>query len=153
MAPEKHLTPEQRPAASFASPPENVIACGVALIGRDRSYLIAQRKKNDSFGNYWEFPGGKKNPGETFEECAAREALEEVGMRVKVEQKLMEIQRPYNRKIIWLNFYLCTPVSGEPRPIDCQKVQWVDVAELSQYKFPPANEKVIARLMERFEKK
>ncbi len=129
---------------------KNVIACGVAIIRRDRQFLISQRKKNDSFGNYWEFPGGKKNDGETFEECVVREAMEETGITIKVEQKLMEIRRPYTQKIIWLNFYLCSLVSGEPQALECQKTQWSDVAELHHFKFPPANEKVIRRLMERF---
>ena len=129
---------------------KNVIACGVALIRRDRQFLVAQRKKNDSFGGYWEFPGGKRNEGETFEACVVRETLEEVGIEVKVEQKLMEIRRPYNQKIIWLNFYLCSYLSGEPRTLECQKTCWVDVADLGSLKFPPANEKVIHRLLERF---
>ena len=130
--------------------PNNVIACGVAIVRRNREFLISQRKKNDSFGNYWEFPGGKKNEGETFEECAVREAREETGVEVKVEQKLMEIRRPYNQKIIWLNFYLCSLISGEPQALECQKAQWSDIAELKNFKFPPANDKVIRRLLERF---
>ena len=129
----------------------NVIACGVAIIRRGRDFLIAQRKKNDSFGNYWEFPGGKKNDDESFEQCVVREAREEVGLEVRVEQKLMEIRRPYNQKIIWLNFYLCSLVSGEPCALDCQKTQWVDVTGLKAFKFPPANERVIGRLLERFD--
>ena len=130
---------------------KNVIPCGVAIIRRGREFLIAQRKRNDSFGNYWEFPGGKKNEGEIFEDCVVREAREEVGVEVKVEQKLMEIRRPYNQKIIWLNFYLCSLISGEPKAIECQKTQWTDVTELQNFKFPPANDKVIRHLLERFD--
>ena len=129
---------------------KNVIACGVAIIRRGRNFLIAQRKKNDSFGNYWEFPGGKKNHGETFEECVVREAREEVGIQIRVEQKLMEIRRSYNQKIIWLNFYLCVPISGEPIALECLKTQWADVTDLKSFRFPPANDKVIRRLLERF---
>ncbi len=129
---------------------KNVIACGVAIVRRGRDFLIAQRKKNDSFGGYWEFPGGKKNDGETFEYCVVREALEETGIHVKVEHKLMEIRRPYNQKIIWLNYYLCAYVAGEPRALDCQRVLWADLAQLRSYKFPPANDRVISRLLERF---
>lgn len=130
---------------------KNVIPCGVAVIRRGREFLIAQRKKNDSFGDHWEFPGGKKNDGETFEACVVREAREEVGVEVKVEEKLMEIRRPYNQKIIWLNFYLCSLVSGEPRALECQKTQWADLTDLEKFKFPPANDKVIRRLSERFD--
>lgn len=133
-------------------PNGSFIPCGVAIIRSGRNFLISQRNKDDSFANYWEFPGGKKNEGETFEECAVREAREETGVEVKVEQKLMEIRHLYKERIIWLNFYLCSLVSGEPRALECQKAQWSDVAQLKNFKFPPANEKVINELMERFDR-
>ena len=126
---------------------KNVIPCGVAIIRRGREFLIAQRKRNDSFGNYWEFPGGKKNEGESFEQCVAREIQEEIGIEVLVESKIMEIRRRYNEKMIWLNFYLCSHVSGDPKPLDCQKVQWVDVEDLKSFKFPQTNNPVIASLL------
>lgn len=130
--------------------PTPIIPCGVALIRRGRSFLISQRLEEDSFGSLWEFPGGKKNPGETFEECVAREVNEEIGVRVAVHEKFMEMKRLYHEKIIWLNFYLCTLLSGEPKPVECQKVLWADLDKLSDFDFPPANERVIQKLVETF---
>ena len=127
-----------------------VIPCGVGLIRDGRRFLIAQRNSGDTFGSFWEFPGGKRENGETFEDCVVREVLEELGVRVAVESKFMEIRREHNQKIIWLNFYLCAYLSGEPKPLDCQKVLWVDVAELERYHFPPANERIIAELVARY---
>lgn len=127
-----------------------MIPCGVALIRDQRRFLIAQRRKDDSFGSLWEFPGGKKNSDETFEECVAREVKEEVGIEVAVHEKFMEIRRPYHERTVWLNFYLCSPVSGQPRPVECQQVLWIDVDELLKYSFPPANERVIEKLKARF---
>lgn len=124
-----------------------VIPCGVAIIQRGREFLIAQRNTDDTFGSFWEFPGGKKNPGETFEECVVREAKEELGIDVAVNRKFMEIRKTYNEKIIWLNFYLCAHLSGDPRPLDCQDVRWTDALELKNFQFPPANERVIDRLI------
>ena len=123
-----------------------VIPCGVALIRRGREFLIAQRNAGDTFGSFWEFPGGKRETGETFEECVIREAEEELGVKIAVEKKLVEIRREHNQKIIWLNFFLCSYISGDARPLDCQKVLWADVLELKNYNFPPANEKVIEKL-------
>ena len=125
-----------------------VIPCGVALIRRGREFLIAQRKKGDSFGSFWEFPGGKKNEQETFEQCVAREVREEVGIDVEVHEKFTEIRRCYHERVIWLNFFLCSHVAGEPSPRDCQKVRWADVRTLKDYSFPPANEVVIRQLIE-----
>ena len=127
-----------------------VIPCGVAIIRDGRRFLIAQRKENDSFGGYWEFPGGKKDPDETFEECVTREVREEVGLEVEVLEKFMEMRRSYHKNIIWLNFFLCTAISGRPQAVDCADVRWADLEELGAFRFPPANERVIARLLERF---
>ncbi len=127
-----------------------VIACGVALVRRGREFLISQRNANDSFGSLWEFPGGKKNQDESFEDCCARETLEETGVTIRVEKKLMELRRQYNEREIWLNFYICAYISGEPQPLDCQNVQWVDVQNLSQFPFPPANNLVIEKLLKEY---
>ena len=123
-----------------------VIPCGVALIRRGREFLIAQREEKDSFGSFWEFPGGGKGEGETFEECVRREIREEIGIDIAVEKKYMEIRRVYSQKVIWLNFFLCSHLRGEPRPLECQRIAWADVDELKHYKFPSANQRVIARL-------
>ncbi|MCG3176777.1 MAG: 8-oxo-dGTP diphosphatase [Candidatus Omnitrophica bacterium] len=127
-----------------------VIACGVAIIRDGRRVLIAQRCEGDSFGSFWEFPGGKRDAGESFESCVVREAAEELGIEIAVESKLTEIRRRHKERVIWLNFYLCRHVSGEPRPLECQQVRWVDVAELGDYLFPPANEIVIRELQQRY---
>ena len=124
------------------------IPCGVALIRRGDEFLISKRKKDDSFGSLWEFPGGKKNPGESFEECVLREVKEEFGLDVRVDEKFMEMRRPYHERIIWLNFFLCTYLAGEPQTLDCAKVEWVRVEDMKKYTFPPANERVIKKLTE-----
>ncbi|MGH7197185.1 MAG: 8-oxo-dGTP diphosphatase MutT [Candidatus Omnitrophota bacterium] len=125
-----------------------VIACGVALIRRERQFLIAQRSADDTFGSFWEFPGGKKMAGESFEECVVREVAEELGVKVAVEKKFMELEKKYTNRVMRLHFYLCSHTSGEPRAIECQKVQWTDVMKLKDFKFPPANDVVIKKLME-----
>ena len=127
-----------------------VIPWGVALIRRERQFLISQRNADDTFGSFWEFPGGRRNPGERFEDCVIRETREELGVEVSVEKKFMEIRKEHNEKIIWLNFYLCAYLSGDPQPLECQKVLWVDVADLKNYNFPPANERVIENLVKMF---
>ncbi len=124
-----------------------VIPCGVAIIRDGRRFLISQRSAEDTFGSFWEFPGGKKDPHESFEECVVRETREELGIEVAVQKKFMEIRRTYHNKVIWLNFYICAHIGGDPRPIECQRVLWADADELKKFTFPPANELVIARLI------
>ena len=123
-----------------------VIDCAVCVI-RDRSrVLIAQRNEDDSFGGFWEFPGGKKENGETLEACAVREALEEVGLRIEVEKRLMTVRNPYRERHINLHFFLCRAADVRARPLECRDCRWVEVRELAKYSFPPANETVIAFL-------
>lgn len=128
-----------------------VIPCGVALIRRDRMILIAQRNPKDTFGSFWEFPGGKKTQGESFEECVVREIKEELGIEVSVENKFMDVRSRYRDRIIWLNFFLCSFLAGEPKPIECQKVRWVSLKELKNFKFPPGNDRVIRKLVKDFD--
>lgn len=125
-----------------------VIPCGVAVVRRGREFLIAQRQADDTFGSYWEFPGGRKNPGERFEDCVVREAREELGIEIAVERPLLQVRRRFHRRLIWLNFYLCRLVSGQPRPLESQRAEWVDVDRLEGFAFPPANERVIRKLKE-----
>lgn len=126
------------------------IPCGVAVIRRGREFLIAQRLAHDTLGSFWEFPGGKRRPGESFKDCIRREILEELGIQIEVQGKLIDVRSRYRGKVIWLNFYFCRHLSGDPRPLECQQVVWADVEALKNYRFPPANEEVIRLLVRQY---
>ncbi len=130
------------------SPKDPVISCGVALIRRDGKYLISQRCEEDSFGSFWEFPGGKLDPGESLPQCVEREVREELGIEVKAGRFFMKVRRRYKRRVIELHFYTCEYLSGEPQAIECQKFVWAEPSRLKDYTFPPANERVIRRLLQ-----
>ena len=130
----------------MTTPRLNVIPCGVALIRRGREFLISQRRDDDTFGGYWEFPGGKRDAGETLAQCVVREVREELDIEIAAGRKLFDIQKKYRDRVVWLNFFLCSYLSGEPKPLASQRVQWVDVLKLDKFKFPPANKIVIKKL-------
>ena len=134
--------PEARPTA----PDAGSLDVAVGVIEQDGRYLISQRLPEDSFGGFWEFPGGKSNPGETLEACLAREIQEGLGLQIAVGTKLQVVEYQYPRRMIRLHCFSCRIVAGEPRAIECTTWRWIMPAELMQFKFPPASRQIIEAL-------
>ena len=118
----------------------------VAVIERDGLYLISQRLPHDSFAGHWEFPGGKINPGETFQEGLAREIQEELGIAIEVGPLFRLVEYPYPHRTIRLHCFTCKVLSGEPQAVECAAWRWVSPAELPQFRFPPASGPLIEAL-------
>lgn len=117
------------------------------ILGGDGRILISRRKDDDSFGGYWEFPGGGREAEETLEACAVREVFEELGVTVAAERLLRVVENPYPGRELRLTYFLCRHVAGEPRAIECAEARWVRPRELTRYTFPPANQAVIDELI------
>ncbi len=123
-----------------------VIQVAAAVIERRGRYLIARRRADAHLSGYWEFPGGKREAGETFEACVRREVLEELGVKVTVLRPLIVTRHEYTEKIVELHFFTCSLSHGDPQALDCLDVRWVKSEELAKYSFPPADAPVIAQL-------
>jgi mutator protein MutT len=119
----------------------------VAVIFRDSKILIARRKAGAVLGGFWEFPGGKCEPGETLEECVRREVLEELAMLVQPVMSFTPIKHQYADRLVTLHAFLCTHESGEPKLIACDEIRWVEPRRLRAFEFPPANDRLIADIM------
>ncbi|HEY1662504.1 MAG TPA: 8-oxo-dGTP diphosphatase MutT [Verrucomicrobiae bacterium] len=126
--------------------PLNPVEVSAALLFRDGKLLIAQRRKDSHLGGLWEFPGGKREAGETFEECLVREIREELGVEISVGGLFEEITHEYPGKTVHLKFFICRLVSGEPQPLDCAAIQWIDQRGLSDHPFPPADARLLEKL-------
>jgi 8-oxo-dGTP diphosphatase len=125
---------------------KNVIEVSAALIFRDGKLLIAQRHAKADLGGLWEFPGGKREAGETFEECLVREIREELGVEISVGGLFEEIIHNYPEKSVHLKFFICKLLSSEPQPLDCAAVRWVTKAELADFQFPTADAQLLEKL-------
>jgi 8-oxo-dGTP diphosphatase len=125
------------------------IQVAVAVIECDGRYLITQREPHTHLGGYWEFPGGKREFGESLETCLKRELLEELGVAVAQLSPYVVIQHEYPDKAVELHFFLCSLLKGNVQPLGCADFRWVSPVEFSDYSFPPADEPVVARLQER----
>jgi len=116
-----------------------------AVIERDGKLLITRRPEGSHLSGLWEFPGGKPQPGETFEQALRREIDEELGAEVSVGERIETIEWQYPDKRVRLVFFRCD-VRGEPRPLEGQEMAWVTPADLARYEFPPADATLIQRL-------
>ena len=134
------------------SAPRALIRVVAALIvdPRDASrFLVQQRLPNKSRANLWEFPGGKVEPGETFEIALVRELREELGIEVVVGELLETIEHEYPEKRVRLKFFRCKWEAHEPQPLGCPAFAWITREELSRYEFPAADARLLDLLRTR----
>ena len=117
---------------------KNPIEVGVACIFRDGKYLI-QNRCGKSFATHWEFPGGKREEGETFSQCVEREIYEELGVWVLAQPAFYEKTAEFNGKIFKLSFHHSEILEGDPEPMEGQTLQWVSPADFAFVKFLPTN--------------
>ncbi|MBL9128551.1 MAG: (deoxy)nucleoside triphosphate pyrophosphohydrolase [Verrucomicrobiales bacterium] len=134
------------PAVAEARGPWVEVAAG--LVFREGRLLVTQRSAGTHLAGLWEFPGGKREPGETWEACLRRELLEELGVEVEVGELFDEVRHSYPTKSVYLRFYRCVLRSGEPRPVGCAAVAWTDRTGLRGFAFPEADERLLHRLGE-----
>lgn len=141
--------PARWPVKETARPvPFQVIGVGVVFDAAGR-VLIDQRLDEGLLGGLWEFPGGKQEPGEPITATIERELMEELAITVSVGEELITLEHAYSHKRLRFVVHLCEHRSGEPQPLACQQVRWVEPEELDRYPFPAANARIIAALRAR----
>ena len=125
---------------------KKVVEVSAALIFRGGKLLITQRHAHAHLGGLWEFPGGKREAGETCEQCLVREIGEELGVEISVGELVEEIAHDYPEKSVHLKFFRCELLAGEPQPLDCAAVKWIGKAELAAHEFPAADAQLLEKL-------
>ena len=116
-----------------------------AVVLKDGRYLVTRRQKGTHLEGYWEFPGGKVDPGETAEAALVREIREELDAGVEVGRLVLSTTHHYPERSVCLAFYECA-LTSEPRPLLGQEMRSVAPGELRSLAFPPADEELIALL-------
>src|SRR5262249_18210159 len=122
------------------------IEVAAGLVFRAGKLLITLRHADVHLGGYWEFPGGKREPNETFEECLARELREELGIEVTVGELLENLIHHYPERTVQLKFFRCRWRQHEPQALGCGDFRWVDAEELGDFSFPAADARLLQRL-------
>jgi 8-oxo-dGTP diphosphatase len=122
------------------------IVVGAAVIERDGHFLVTRRPAGVHLEGYWEFPGGKCEPGETIVACVSRELREELDVEVRVGEEIFTTEHAYPDRTVELHFLRCTLLSV-PRPQLGQAMMWAARDALADLKFPPADAELIAILI------
>lgn len=125
-----------------------VVAC--ALVDADSRVLIAQRPQGKSLAGLWEFPGGKLEAGETLEEAIVRELREELKIETKVAclAPLTFASHSYEDFHLLMPLFVCRRFWGTPVAVEHQALKWVRPQKLRDYPMPPADEPLIAHLID-----
>ena len=126
--------------------PTEYVALGI--VRKDGRILVSRRRKDIFLGGFWEFPGGKREPGESYAACVARELKEEVDLDVRVVRELTPVRHDYGSRRVILQPYLCEVASGEARPVEVSEVKWVSPSELETLGMPEANAPIIRQILD-----
>ncbi len=121
------------------------VAAGIIRDERGR-YLIAQRPLGAPLAGLWEFPGGKRHPDESLEDCLRRELVEELGATFHIGEHVDTVVWTGTDVTIVLSFYRCLHQRGAIEARIAQTLAWVEPARLAEYDFPPADLVLVDRL-------
>ncbi|MGH7168638.1 MAG: (deoxy)nucleoside triphosphate pyrophosphohydrolase [Nitrospiraceae bacterium] len=123
-----------------------VVQVAAGLILHEGRYLITRRKAGTHLGGLWEFPGGKREPGESLEACLRRELREELRVEITAPARFYVICHDYPETRVELHFFRCTIQGDHGRAVDCEDVRWVAPEELAKFEFPPPDGPLIEAL-------
>ena len=122
----------------------NVVAALIVHGGR----IFATQRGYGEWEGYWEFPGGKVEPGETPEDALVREIKEELATEISVERYVDTIEWDYPAFHLSMRCYLCNVLSGSLTLLEHEAAAWLDREHLRSVQWLPADETIIPGIAE-----
>lgn len=119
-----------------------IIEVVAAVIIRDGKLFATQRGYGE-WKDWWEFPGGKIEPGESPEKALKREIREELATEIKVGHLLTTVEYDYPQFHLTMHCYLCSIVSGQLSLLEHEDARWLAKKELDSVKWLPADVEVV----------
>ncbi len=113
-----------------------------AVIRRDDTIFATQRGYGE-WKDWWEFPGGKMEPGETREEALVREIREELSAEISIDKFLCTVEYDYPAFHLTLHCYLCSLVSGALHLNEHESARWLDRDAIGSVGWLPADESLL----------
>ena len=120
------------------------VVCGV-IFNDDQEILLTRRSKGE-FAGKWEFPGGKLERGETYEECLTRELEEELSIRVSIKSHYTDYIYSYPNFSVNLIVMFCLFEGGEIKLTDHDKFSWVIPTDLKQYEVVDGDVRLVDKI-------
>ena len=121
----------------------NVVA---AIIVSPEGKIFATQRGYGEWKDWWEFPGGKIEPGEEPAEALQREIREELATEINVGERLCVVEYDYPKFHLSMQCFLCTIKSGDLTLLEHQDARWLSREELGTVNWLPADEEVIEKL-------
>lgn len=116
-----------------------------AVICRGDKIFATQRGYGD-YKDWWEFPGGKIESGESPEQALKREILEELAAEISVGRKIMTVEYDYPTFHLSMDCFVCTLIRGEPELLEHEAAKWLSRSELDSVPWLPADREVVDTL-------
>lgn len=116
-----------------------------AIIHRDGKVFATQRGYGE-WKDFWEFPGGKMEPGESQEEALKREIREELATEIEVGHRICTIEHDYPAFHLTMHCYLCRTVSGELNLLEHEAARWMEIDRIDSLNWLPADLKIMEPL-------
>lgn len=119
-----------------------------AAIIVDGDRILATERGYGDFKDLWEFPGGKREEGESGEETIVREIREELSATIAVDRSLCTIEHQYESFHLTMDCFLCHVIDGEISIEEHEAMKWLTAESLMSVEWLPADLKVLPYIKE-----
>ena len=118
----------------------------VAAIIHQGGRILATQRGYGDYKGWWEFPGGKMEPGETQEQAIRREIAEELNVQIRVERKVCTVEYDYPQFHLLMHCFWCSMAGGELELKEHESAQWLKRSQWESVEWLPADVLVIEEL-------
>lgn len=120
----------------------------VAAVIRDKDRVLATARGYGNYKDFWEFPGGKIEEGETPEDALVREIQEELDIHIEINEYITTVEYDYPQFHLSMQCYFCNRLSGNLTLKEAESSRWLSKEQLDSVKWLPADAKVVKYIKE-----